>query len=83
MGAHKPKSTGLALFEDIEINDNDAEEVVEEKAQKKELREQKEAMIAERNAERAQETEAAEAARRAEAETEDQEAKAARIKRGL
>ena len=53
MGAHKPKSTGLALFEDIEINDNDAEEVVEEKAQKKELREQKEAMIAERNAERA------------------------------
>ena len=40
-------------------------------------------MIAERNAERAQETEAAEAARRAEAETEDQEAKAARIKRGL
>lgn len=53
LGGHKPKNTGLALFEDIDISETDAVEVVEEKSQKKQLRDEKVAMIAERNAERA------------------------------
>ena len=79
LNAHKPKSTGLALFDDIEIKDNDNAEVVEDKQQRQALKQAKEAMIADRNQQRQQETEAAEKAKQAAAETEDQEAKAARI----
>jgi hypothetical protein len=32
LGAHKPKTTGLALFEEIEIKEDDEAEVVEEKS---------------------------------------------------
>jgi len=31
LGAHKPKSTGLALFDEIEINEDDEAQVIEEK----------------------------------------------------
>ena len=82
-GISQPKTTGLALFKDMEIKDGDAAEVVEEKNQKQALRAEKETMIAERNRDRQAEIESAEKAKQAAAETEDQEAKMARIQRGL
>lgn len=45
IGGHKPKSTGLALFDEIEINDNDAAEVQEEKSQRQALKQAKTEMI--------------------------------------
>lgn len=48
-GIHKPKSTGLALFKDIEIQEGDGADVQEEKSQRQALRAEKEEMIAERN----------------------------------
>ena len=39
IGGHKPKSTGLALFDEIEINADDAAEVQEEKSQRIALKE--------------------------------------------
>ena len=83
IGGHKPKSTGLALFDEIEIDANDAQEVQEEKSQRQALKQEKQSLIAERNQKRQEETEAAQKAREAAQETEDQEAKAARIQRGL
>lgn len=38
LGAHKPKSTGLALFDEIEITENDSSEVTEEKEQRRALK---------------------------------------------
>ena len=49
IGGHKPKSTGLALFDEIEINADDAAEVQEEKSQRQALKQEKSALIAERN----------------------------------
>lgn len=49
LGAHKPKSTGLALFDEIEINENDDNEVNEEKEQRKALKKAKQDLIAQRS----------------------------------
>jgi hypothetical protein len=48
--AFKKKSTGIALFEEIEINAGDAPDVTEEKEQRQALKAEKDAMIAQRNA---------------------------------
>ena len=56
---YKPASTGLKLFDEIEINENDQAEVQEEKSQRQQLKQEKESMIAERNQKRAEEFEAA------------------------
>ena len=43
-----PRSTGLALFDEIEIKENDTAEEMEQKQQRIDLREQKAQLIAER-----------------------------------
>ena len=67
----KPKATGISLFEEIEVKEEDAVEVKEEKSQRQALKDEKSALIAERNQKRQQEFEAAEKARQASQETED------------
>lgn len=71
LGGHKPKQTGLALFEEIEISQDDAPAVQEEKEQRQELKQEKAALIAARKEKRQAETVAAERARQAASETED------------
>ena len=43
-----PRSTGLSLFDEIEIKENDTAEEMEQKQQRIDLREQKAQLIAER-----------------------------------
>ena len=75
-----PRSTGLALFDEIEIKENDTPEEMEQKQQRIDLRDQKAKLIAERKENSKQEMKAYEELKKGQESEED---KKSRIQRGL